>query len=497
MKHIGDVLSSHGKSSSVEGKPQEPQGEEATRHEPSPPVSGTSPFASPVPGVTHAEAGIAPEAGTGPEVCPYCGGLGYVSYDVPPGHPLFGRAVPCACQAERQAAELRQRIRSASPLRVLQDKRFETFLPDGLGLPPDQARSVRRAWERARAFAEHPEGWLVLRGGTGCGKTHLAAAIAHRLLERGVPALFINVPDLLDELRATFHPESESSYEERFWELREAPVLILDDLGAQQSTPWAQEKLFQLLDWRYNARLPTVITTNLSLEAFEPRLRSRLQDPRLVEIIVILAPDFRQGAPSTGPDLNLLPLLRELTFETFRDRPELSPHERDNLREAIRIARAYAENPHGWLVLAGPYGSGKTHLAAAIAHVVASRGIPALFVGVPDLLDWLRAAFHPKSDQPYDQRFDEVKLAPFLVLDDLGTESATPWAREKLYQLLNYRYLAGAPTVITTATPLEHLDARIAARLSDETRVTVITLDLPPYRTPLRRREPRRIGREL
>lgn len=475
MKHIGDVLSSRGKNFSAEPGPSvEPAGAKSE-------------------GAEIASAGARrPEPEAEAPVCPVCGGLGYITYDVPPGHPLFGRAVPCACQAERQAVELRRRLHETSSLRVLQDKRFETFLPDGLGLPPEQARSLRRAWERARAFAEHPEGWLVLRGGTGCGKTHLAAAIAHRLLERGVAALFINVPDLLDELRATFHPEAESSYEERFWELREAPVLILDDLGAQQSTPWAQEKLFQLLDWRYNARLPTVITTNLSLDAFEPRLRSRLQDPRLVEIVAILAPDFRRGGPSVGPDLNLLPLLREMTFETFRDRPELSPRERDNLQEAVRMARAYAEDPHGWLVLAGPYGSGKTHLAAAIAHVVAARGTPTLFVGVPDLLDWLRAAFHPRSDQPYDRRFDEVKLAPFLVLDDLGTESATPWAREKLYQLLNYRYLASTPTVITTAIPLEQLDARIAARLSDEARVTVITLDLPPYRTPLRRREPRR-----
>ncbi len=477
MKRIGDVWSSRGKSFGAKaerpGREPGPEGE----------AKGGPARPGEIPPPAEGEGGDA--------ACPTCGGLGYISYDVPPGHPLFGRAVPCACQAERQAAALRQRLRSASPLRVLEDKRFETFLPDGLGLPPDQARSVRRAWERARAFAERPEGWLVLRGGTGCGKTHLAAAIAHRLLERGVAARFINVPDLLDELRTTFDPEAEISYEERFWQLREAPVLILDDLGAQQSTPWAQEKLFQLLDWRYNARLPTVITTNLSLEAFEPRLRSRLQDPRLVEVVVILAPDFRRGGPSTGPDLNLLPLLGAMTFETFRDRPELSPRERENLREAVRMARAYAEDPHGWLVLAGPYGAGKTHLAAAIANAVAARGIPTLFVGVPDLLDWLRAAFHPKSDQPYDQRFDEAKLAPFLVLDDLGTESATPWAREKLYQLLNYRYLANAPTVITTATPLEHLDARIAARLSDEARVTVIPLDLPPYRTPLQRRPSR------
>ncbi len=210
MKRIGDVLSTRGKSSSAEGNPEEGRREEAARNEPLP-LSDASSLPSPAPESTDLTAGGIPQAGEDTGTCPHCGGLGYVSYDVPPGHPLFGRAVPCVCQAERQAAELRQRIRSASPLRVLQDKRFETFLPDGLGLPPDQARSVRRAWERARAFAERPEGWLVLRGGTGCGKTHLAAAIAHRLLERGVPAFFINVPDLLDELRATFHPEAESS----------------------------------------------------------------------------------------------------------------------------------------------------------------------------------------------------------------------------------------------------------------------------------------------
>jgi DNA replication protein DnaC len=118
-------------------------------------------------------------------------------------------------------------------------------------------------------------------------------------------------------------------------------------------------------------------------------------------------------------------------------------------------------------------------------------------VAVPDLLDWLRAAFHPRSDAPYDRRFEEAKLVPFLVLDDLGLESATQWAREKLYQLLNFRYLAKLPTVITTAVPLdqlEKLDPRIASRLSDETRVTLITLEIPPYRTPLPRPRPRRRG---
>ena len=64
---------------------------------------------------------------------------------------------------------------------------------------------------------------------------------------------------------------------------------------------------------------------------------------------------------------------------------------------------------------------------------------------VPDLLDHLRATFNPATGARYDKRFDEIKAATLLILDDLGTESATAWAREKLYQLFNYRYNARLP----------------------------------------------------
>jgi DNA replication protein DnaC len=65
-----------------------------------------------------------------------------------------------------------------------------------------------------------------------------------------------------------------------------------------------------------------------------------------------------------------------------------------------------------------------------------------------------------------------VKSAALLVLDDLGTESATAWAREKLYQLFNHRYNARLPTVITTAVPIEQLDPRLASRMLDGIRCT-------------------------
>ena len=130
----------------------------------------------------------------------------------------------------------------------------------------------------------------------------------------------------------------------------------------------------------------------------------------------------------------------------------------------------------------GGYGVGKTHLAAAIANYQAMRGYPAMFVVVPDLLDHLRAAFSPDARTSFDQRFEEVRTAALLVLDDLGTESATPWAREKLYQIINHRYVAKLPTVITTSVSPDDLDPRIRTRILDETRCLVFPLIVPSYR---------------
>ena len=155
-------------------------------------------------------------------------------------------------------------------------------------------------------YAQHPSGWLTFHGGYGCGKTHLAAAIANHRLNLGHPVLFINTPDLLDHLRGAFGPNSEISYDERFEQVRNAPLLVLDDFGAQSRTPWAQEKLYQILNHRYNERLPTVITTNEKLEAIDERILSRLQDRTVSTVIGIIAPDFRRRCGS-GAVRSILP----------------------------------------------------------------------------------------------------------------------------------------------------------------------------------------------
>jgi DNA replication protein DnaC len=203
-----------------------------------------------------------------------------------------------------------------------------------------------------------------------------------------------------------------------------------------------------------------------------------------VETITILAPDYRgSGTEQADATLNTLALYADMTFATFDTRSgELPRPEAENLHRALEIARDYAAHPQGWLLFMGDYGCGKTHLAAAIANAHTREGHTALFVVVPDLLDHLRATYNPHSTVSYDRRFEEVRRAPFLVLDDLGTESATPWAQEKLYQLFNYRYVARLPTVITTSKELQALDPKLQSRLRDIRRCTAFAIIARPYR---------------
>ncbi len=437
---------------------------------------------------------ISSTSGEGDQPCPLCGGLGFVRENVPIDHPDFGRLFPCRCRLAEIEQRRSERLRAISNLQHLARMTFETFVPEGYGLAPDKAANLRFAYDLAEQFAQDRKGWLVLFGGYGCGKTHLAAAIANRVVERGQPVLFIVVPDLLDYLRATFGPHSPVSYDERFEEVRGAPLLILDDLGTQSSTSWAQEKLFQILNYRYNARLPTVITSNHRLDEIDLRIRSRMVDPDLATIVTILAPDFRRsGVDQEQSELSSLSLLQDMTFDRFDLRQdELPPDERANLKRAFELCREYAEEPDGWLILTGEYGCGKTHLAAAIANERMAEGLPSLFVVVPDLLDHLRATFSPSSQVRFDKRFEEVRTAPLLVLDDLGTESASPWAQEKLYQLINHRYNARLPTVVTTAQPIDEMDPRLRTRMLDLGRCTVFAIIAPSYRGTPQRRAARR-----
>jgi len=400
------------------------------------------------------------------------------------GHPNFGKLDICVCRQRDVSEQIRDRLFSISHLDELKDLTFALFKPRGRkGLGEMQATSLEMAFNQSQHYAKNLKGWLLLQGGYGCGKTHLAAAIANFAVEMGVPTLFLTVPDLLDTLRFSYDSE-DTTFEERFDEIRNAQLLVLDDFGTQNATAWAQEKLFQIINYRYINKLPLVVTTNLALDEIEARIRSRLADPDLVTASRINSPDYRRPMDDTGhPELSSLDLMTSKTFGSFDERASegLQADELKSLQKALKAAHNFAEKPKGWLVMLGTYGSGKTHLAAAIANYRAGLGDPPLFVMVPDLLDHLRATFSPTSATTFDRRFDEIRTAPLLVLDDLGTQSMTPWVREKLYQLFNYRYNAELPTVITTSDSLDEMDARIRSRLLDGKLCTIYAVTAPSY----------------
>lgn len=413
------------------------------------------------------------------EECPFCQGAGFVRLDLPLDHPDFGKAFPCQCAQKKIETRQLERLQQLSNLGPLTHSTFDNFVPQGHSTDPIAQERCRTTYAAARAFADNPTGWLVVMGTSGCGKTHLAAAIANQCLNQGMSVFFIVVPDLLDHLRLTFHPSSEVSYDELFDHVREVPLLILDALGAQSSTPWVQEKLFQLINHRYTNRLPTVITTGASLTDLEDRLRTRLTDSSLSKVYLIEEPQSSLLHRLGNLDLGLL---AKMTFETFdHKRPELEYEVRKNLEQAYRLARGFAEKPEGWLVFLGTYGCGKTHLATAIANYRRRQAEPALFVVVPDLLDYLRSTFSPDSKVTYDESFESVRASPLLILDDLGTQTSSPWAQEKLFQIINFRYNAQLPTVVTANCPLEEMDGRLSSRMVDPRLSTVFAITAPHF----------------
>ena len=143
---------------------------------------------------------------------------------------------------------------------MIRDMTFESF--DLLDARSQRDRNLREnAHRQALRYADKPDGWMVFLGNRSRDRTHLIAAIGNQRRRFGESPLLVQVQPLLDELRRAMFGEDTSDYYELKRQLRTCPLLLLDDLEIGMGSDRSRQELFQLLNPRYLARLPTVITT--------------------------------------------------------------------------------------------------------------------------------------------------------------------------------------------------------------------------------------------
>jgi DNA replication protein DnaC len=180
-------------------------------------------------------------------------------------------------------------------------------------------RSLRVALEKAMSYSagyphsgEHEGLGLLFTGGNGVGKTHLAAAVLRELVTgREARGQFWDFHELIRTIKSSYDFETRTTEVQVLAPVVESEILLLDDLGAWKMTDWMNDTLFYILNSRYIARRPTLITTNYPdadrervlsadplsrreylVERIGQRLRSRLMEMCIV--IPMEGPDWRR-----------------------------------------------------------------------------------------------------------------------------------------------------------------------------------------------------------
>lgn len=113
---------------------------------------------------------------------------------------------------------------------------------------------------------------LILVGNNGIGKTHLACSIANKLIENGTPVIYGTLINLLAELRNSYDTDNNISEMEIIKLYENVNLLIIDDLGKEKPSEWGLEKLFTIINSRYENNLPVIITTNYNQNSLVERL---------------------------------------------------------------------------------------------------------------------------------------------------------------------------------------------------------------------------------
>jgi DNA replication protein DnaC len=192
------------------------------------------------------------------ENCRICGGTGWKIIE------RGGLSGAERCECSYASSNMAKRENSRIPPNYQQASLENFIVPQdnpvakaGLGQVLMQVRSFVREYPAA----DRPG--LLLIGDTGTGKTHLAVAVLRALLEKGHEGVFFDYQNLLDRIRSGYDPASGGADKEAYRVALDAPVLLLDDLGAHRVTEWVEDTVTQIITDRCNNRKTLIATSNL------------------------------------------------------------------------------------------------------------------------------------------------------------------------------------------------------------------------------------------
>lgn len=234
-----------------------------------------------------------------PEKCKYCGKTLYYECVVLMGQAMIWNLEKPRCDCEKAVAfwkewdAKQEKTKKEKELTEEQERRKQK-IESILGKSGIKKRYLSRTIESFAVTAENKKSFdivtdyinnfkkysaqgkgLYLEGPCGTGKTHLAIAIALAIINTGIPVICKTSIDILSDIKRCYERNSEVTEEEVLEAYKTVDLLIIDDLGKEQVTEWSVPVLYSILNERYEALLPTIITTNYNTTALAEKLSAK------------------------------------------------------------------------------------------------------------------------------------------------------------------------------------------------------------------------------
>lgn len=235
--------------------------------------------------------------------CPLCSGTGWREDEA------GAAVVPCECRARSRVERATAAARIPPRYLPCAFTNFDCY-PERGGTRNDSLwRALRECEEYRQAYPLVDGKGLLFLGDPGVGKTHLAVALLKGLIEKGAEGLFTDYQELLKRIQGSYDRTAHTAERTVIAPILETEVVVIDDLGANRITGWVEDTINYILNYRYNEKKPTLLTSNLSEhlstgsagsrttqpnfeERLGPRVASRLHE--MCRLVRVVADDYRK-----------------------------------------------------------------------------------------------------------------------------------------------------------------------------------------------------------